>query len=338
MTQIAQAVRAGREVPSAVFTGLQLAARREPLAPEPFLVRGVQAQLAGDTLIAQRAFQAAQWRDPRSLPAAYFLADRYVRADDLDRGLRQIAALARLSPGGARAAGPYFAAFAASRQNWPALRRVFRTNPQLAEPALVALAGDLATIPAVLALADPRTSGPQASWLAPLLETLVEAGQYDRARSIWAQASRATPGALLHDAEFRDKVSPPPFNWSLTSSSVGLAERQPPGRLHVLFYGQEDGILATQLLLLAPGSYRLSMRLLGDPASGQHLTWSIWCDKAAAPVASVTLAQVAARGWQFAVPAGCRAQWLRLSGSSGDLAQQADVVIGALKLEPVSGA
>ena len=203
MTQSAQAARAGREVPSAVFTRLQLAARRDPLAPEPFLVRGVQAQLAGDTLVAQRAFQAAQWRDPRSLPAAYFLADRYVRAGDLDRGLRQIAALARLSPGGARAAGPYLAAFAASRRNWPALRRVFRTNPQLAEPALVALAGDLATIPAVLALADVRTSGPQAAWLAPLLETLVEAGQYDRARSIWAQASRATLGALLHDAGFR---------------------------------------------------------------------------------------------------------------------------------------
>ena len=97
---------------------------------------------------------------------------------------------------------------------------------------------------------------------------------------VWRAAS-AGSGELLHDSDFRDAISPPPFNWQLTSSTVGLAERQRGGRLHILFYGDEDGTLASQLLLLPPGAYRLSMRLAGDPARAHALTWSIWCDKAA---------------------------------------------------------
>lgn len=338
MMEIARAARERRAVPPSVFAMIGDAATKDPLAPEPFLVRGVQAELAGNGALAQRAFEAAQWRDPRSLPAAYFLADRYVRAGDVGRGLSQIAALARLSPNGATTAGPYIAAFAANSANWPVLRKVFRSNPELAGPALNALASNLATVPAVLALTDTGTRASQAQWLAPLLNTLTAAGQYAEARAIWAKASGNRTDELIHDARFTDKVAPPPFNWSLTSSAVGLAERQPGGRLHVLFYGQQDGILATQLLMLKPGPHRLTLQLIGDPARARSLNWSIWCDKAPAPIASVTLEAVAARGWSFNVPAGCPAQWLKLSGSSGDISQQVDETIGALKLERTAGA
>lgn len=338
MTEIARAARDRRPIPPSVFALIGDAATKDPLAPEPFLVRGVQAELAGKGALAQRAFEAAQWRDPRSLPAAYFLADRYVRAGNVDRGLSQIAALARLSPDGATTAGPYIAAFAANPANWPVLRRAFRSNPELAGPALNALASNIATVPAVLALADPGAKASQAQWLAPLLNTLTGAGEYTKARAIWAKASAARTDELIHDARFTDKVAPPPFNWSLTSSAVGLAERQPGGRLHILFYGQEDGILATQLLLLKPGPYRLTMQLFGDPARARSLNWSIWCDKAPAPISSVTLEAAAARGWGFIVPAGCAAQWLKLSGASGDISQQVDETLGALKLERMAGA
>ena len=337
MTQIARAARDRRPVPPSAFAMIGDAATKDPLAPEPFLVRGVRAELAGKGVLAERAFQAAQWRDPRSLPAAYFLADRYVRAGDVGRGLTQIAALARLSPNGATTAGPYIAAFAANSANWPVLRKVFRSNPELAGPALNALASNIATVPAVLALAEPGTKASQAQWLALLLNTLTEAGQYAKAREIWAEASGVRTDELIHDARFTDKVASPPFNWSLTSSAVGLAERQPGGRLHILFYGQEGGILATQLLLLKPGPYRLTMQLIGDPVRARSLNWSIWCDKAPAPIASVTLEAAAGRGWRFNVPGECPAQWLKLSGASGDISQQVDETIGDLKLERAAG-
>src|SRR5437868_7890736 len=148
MTQIGQAARERRPVPASVFAEMADAARKEPLAPEPFLVRGVQAELGGDGATAQRAFEAAQWRDPRSLPAAYFLADRYFRSGDATRGLREVAALARLSPEGGVAAVPYLAEYATDPSNWRALRGMVRADPQLAQLVLAKLASDIRTVPA----------------------------------------------------------------------------------------------------------------------------------------------------------------------------------------------
>jgi hypothetical protein len=335
MSEIARAARDRREVPPSAFSLLSAASVKEPLAPEPFLVRGIRAELAGDQRAAELAFEAAQWRDPRSLPAAYFLADRYLRAGDVTRGLPQVAALARLSPGGSSAVAPYLAAYARNPANWPALRSLFRAHPDLSGPALTVLATNASSAPAVLALADPAQKGVDAPWLGPLLNSLIAAGDYSKAQAVWARAARVKPGPYLYDAGFNDKTSPPPFNWSLTSSAVGVAERQPGARLTVVFYGQQDGILATQLLLLQPGEYRLSMQLLGDASRARSLNWSVWCDKAAGAIASVTLDAAASQGLHFKVSPDCRAQWLKLSGAAGDLPQQVDVTISALKLEKV---
>lgn len=338
MTQIALAARSWQGAPPDALALLRKAAVKDPLAPEPFLVRGVQLSLGGDPARARRAFEAAQWRDPRSLPAAYFLADQDVREGKIGPGLRQIAALARLSRNGGQTAGPYIASFAANPANWPVLRSTFRANPGLAEPAFDTLSSRIETVPALLALADPKAFTPRASWFPRLLDTLIRAEQYGHARSIWARASKISGAELIHDASFTDKASLPPFNWALTSNAVGLAERQPGGRLHVLYYGQEDGILASQLLTLSPGNYQLSYRIIGGSSAGESgLTWSIWCDKASSALASVSVRQGADRGLRFVVPDNCPAQWLRLSGASGDIAQQSDVTIGGLDLRRGAG-
>ena len=335
MTRIAQASRAYRPVPPYALALIHDVAVKEPLAPEPLLARGAEAQLAGDDATAERAFEAAQWRDPRSLPAAYLLADHYFRAGDVQREFREVAVLARLSPHASAAVAPYLTIYAKDPRNWPALRWLFRGNPDLARPVMNALASDAATVRAVLALADPRQKAEDAPWLQPLLTTLTNAGDYAQAYAIWQRMTGARPSGLIYDSSFTDKVSPPPFNWSLTSSTVGLAEREPGARLHVLFYGQEDGFIATQMLLLAPGHYGLTMQLLGDRARARSLNWSVWCDRSEAPIASVSFDVAATKGWSFTVPSGCPAQWLKLSGISGDVSQQLDATIASLKLEKI---
>ena len=337
LTDIARASRARQPIPASAFAQISDAAVKAPLAPEPFLVRGVQAGLAGDGSTAQRSFEAAQWRDPRSLPAAYFLAERYFRSGNVTGGLREVAAVSRLAPDGGVAAIPYLVNYAENPSNWPALRELFAQNAPLAQPVLVALASNVRTIPAAVALSSSLKSRDQ-QWLRAMVNTLVAAGDYPHARGAWARiaGANARAGELLHDAGFNDSYSPPPFNWQLTSSTVGLAERQPGGRLHVLFYGDEDGTLASQLLLLPAGTYHLSMKLIGDPGRAHALTWALWCEKAAHPQASITLDTAAARGWRFDVPSGCRAQWLKLSGVSSDMPQQVDVSISGLALTKVS--
>ena len=100
-----------------------------PLAPEPFLVRGVQAQLDGDRSLAGQAFRAAELRDGRAIPARYFLADHYFRTGDARAGLREVAALSRLVPNGVASLAPYVAAYSKDPRNWPALQGLVQVGP-----------------------------------------------------------------------------------------------------------------------------------------------------------------------------------------------------------------
>ena len=333
LAEIGVAARERRDIPDAIFAMVDDAAAKSPLSPDPFLVRGVQARTDGDTDAARRAFTAAQWRDPRSMPAAYFLADHYVRAGDAVRGLSQTALLARLSPQGSDAVAPFVAAYARDRANWPRLRALFRSQEGLEDGVLIALAHDASNADAILALADADHRKPDSIWLKLLLSSLVGSGDYARAHAIWSSVGQGGQGEdLLYDAGFAKPEAPPPFNWSFSTAGVGLAERQDDGRLHVIFYGNQDGVLAKQLLLLPPGAYRLQMQVVGAPVHAESLRWSMRCDKAREPFASVPIAEAASRGWTFKVGTGCSAQWIELAGRSGDVAQQSDVTIGGLTL------
>jgi len=333
LARIGRAARERKTIDQNVFAMIDDAAVKSPLSPEPFLVRGVQAQTAGDAEAARLAFLAAHSRDPRSLPAAYFLADYYFRAGEALPGLQQTVLLARLSPGGSTAVAPFVAAYAQNRANWGQMRALFRSQPAIEDQVLSVLAQNPSNADAVLAVADASHRSPDSPWLSVLLRSLVTAGDYPRAHAIWSSVGQGqASGALLYDASFSSPEPPPPFNWTLASSTVGLAERQPGKRLHVIFYGNDDGALASELVLLPAGTYRLQMQIVGSPVHPESLRWSVRCDKSQEPLATVAADQAASRGWTFQVPEDCPAQWLELSGRSGDIAQQSDVTITGLTL------
>jgi hypothetical protein len=336
LTEIGSAMNQRRPVSPVVVERIMDAAKKAPLAAQPFLVRGVQAQLAGDERLAERAFLAARLRDGRSVPARYFLAEHYLRVGNAAAGLREIAILARRVPTGVASLAPYVAAYAKDQRAQPRLKALFRTDPQLEDAALQVLAGDPRNVDLILSLADlGRFRDRAPPWSVPLLGGLVRDGQYAKAHDVWSRVAhvRPAPGTLIFDAAFADARTPPPFNWALTGSTVGLAERQPGGRLHVLFYGQEDGALASQLLLLAPGRYRLSMQLSGDAARARSLVWSVTCANSNATLARIPLdAVAAAKGWPITVPDNCPAQKLELLGVAADLPQQVDLTISRLRL------
>ncbi|HWU93284.1 MAG TPA: hypothetical protein VN106_08580, partial [Sphingomicrobium sp.] len=334
LTGIAAATRAGRPVSPATLAMLMDAARKSPLAAEPFLVRGVQGRLAGNESLAGKAFLAAELRDGRSVPARYFLADHDLRSGDARDGLRQIAVLARMIPNGVVALSPFVASYAQDPRNWPQLRALFQSNPNLGDSALSALAADPRNADLVLRLA-PRT-GAQGLWANRLVQTLVTAGDYAKAGQVWRRVNDVSgpPGALIYDSGFTDATAPGPFNWTLTSSPLGLAERR-GGRLHVIYYGQDDGVLASQLLLLEPGRYRLAMQATGDVAG--LLSWTVTCADSSAQL--LKLAVASRTDGSFTVPAGCTAQRLELAGSAPELPRTVDVTIGGLSLqrEPARG-
>lgn len=337
MTDIAELTRQGQAVTDAAVEAVYVAARKAPLAPEPYLVRGVQAQLAGDAATAERAFAAARVRDPASLPARYFLADQHLRRGDATAGLKEITVLARLAPGGIQSLAPFVAIYARQRQAWPQLRALFRDEPLLEEASLRALATDAANAETVMSLATRR--GPDRPWLPAMVDSLIKARDYRRAERLWASISgvRQDSREPLYDADFTDASAPPPFNWSLTSSAVGLAERLRGGGLHVIYHGREDGVLAAQVVLLPAGRHRLHapLRASGDRAQG--LRWSLWCLDTGKEIASHSATGAANSGWTFDVPSGCRAQRLQLVGAASDMPQAADVTISSLRLTREGG-
>lgn len=337
MVEIADAARARKPVDPAAFALVDDAARKAPLSPEPFLVHGVRQSVAGNRQ-ARQDFIEAQRRDPRSMPAAYFLANDYFRTGQALPGLKQAALLARLFPDGTGTIAPYVARYAQDRSTWPEIRALFRSNEDIEDAILNELALDGRNASVILAIAGPAHRLPTSPWLPRLLQSLVQTGDYSRARAIWLSVARVRedPGALLYDGSFSDSERPPPFNWSLTSSTLGIAERQAGGKLHVIYYGQDDGVLASQLLLLGPGAYRLQMALGTGSTHSTMLSWSIRCDKSDKPLSSMPADRAAVNGWSFEVPSNCGAQWLELSGIAGDFAQQAEITIAGLSLREMN--
>lgn len=334
MSGIGQAAAAGRPPGQRVMSMFDDLAIKEPLAIEPLLARAVAAQSAGDVARAERLFRLAEARQGRSLPPHFFLADLYLRTGRAADGLREVANFTRLSPNGVSSGAPYIAQYARNRANWPEMRSIFRSQPELAGPVLSALAQDSTNAPAILALADPAHRNADSPWLRPLLGAMIGAGQYREARSLWAGIANGgrIPSELLHDPQFTDNRSPPPFNWELTQSPVGLAERGRGAGLHVIFYGSQGGPLVRQLLILPPGNYRFRVRVVGAIADPRALSWAVRCDPASSPLAALPLRAPAVLAVTFAVPVGCAAQWLELDGRAQDISGRSDIVISDLAL------
>jgi hypothetical protein len=314
------------------------ASAKVPLAPEPFLVRGVQAQLAGNPQLASRAFLAARDRNPREIAARYFLADHYLKAGQAGPGLIEISALARLVPQSLPNIAPYLAAYARSPGAARQVKATLQSQPQL-EPALLdTLAADAGNLDLILSLWSGRGGEVARPWQTRLLRQLVASGRYGQARQAWARftGNSEEPGQL-YDPDFSQGTLPP-FGWTLASDAAGVAEPAGNGRLHILFYGRDDSVMASQLLTMAPGKYRLSMQADFTSPTSKALEWTIRCLPASEEIMRIPVGRKGPIAGSFTVPAGnCQAQRLELAGTALEFPEQTDATISQLRLGREAG-
>lgn len=334
LTEIGIAAVKRRPPPTDALAKIERAGRLSPLLHDPFLIRGISAQQAGDLRLAEQAFAVARQRAPREAAPRYFLSELYLTSGRGKQGLGELAILARLLPNGPVSVAPALAAYARSSGDTANLKATFRNHPELEQAVLVELSKDPANADVALRLAnrfrDPDGSAPD--WVKLMLPRLAGAGQIEKAYQLWVAASGARTRGSLFDPGFSGSKAPPPFNWSYRSDSSGFAEPDGKGGLHVLFFGRDDAELASQTLLLAPGRYRLTMRVAGNP--GDLLRWSVSCLPGKQEILGLGLGAAASGSptGEFTVPAGCTAQKLDLTGDSGELPKQADVTISGLTL------
>lgn len=342
LDQIGMASAKGQGATPGEVDRLQRAAWAAPLRPEPFLVRGVDAGLAGNPALARRAFAAAIRRDPRSVPAHFFMADQLLRAGDSAGGLREITTLSRLVPSTQGDVAMMLAAYAQTPGAAPQVKAMLRDHPEFEPSILTTLARDPRNAELVLYLSNGAVGDRAAiaGWQGTLVGSLVAAGDYARAHRLWSRLAK-TDGSrsLLFNPTFADSTAPAPFNWTLVSSATGLAEPENKG-LHLLYYGREDVVFASQLLRLDPGRYTLSFRIAVGEGDAGPLAWTLTCLPGKQSIMTIdlgTAAKANGAAQVFEVPAGCQAQQLELKGTAPEFPESVDVTLTGLAVARGAG-
>jgi hypothetical protein len=323
------------------------AVRQAPLADEPFLLAAVDALAKGDNARGDRLLEEARRRNPRLRLARLLLLDRYLREGRIPQAVGEMKALDNLVEGAANALTVALAQMVQDPKTAPQMLPMLRRQPMLHEAVLESLVDSGADESVVLNVAGPAArSGGSEPWKSALLSRLIGKGAFGQAWDLWKDFTgyrESADGKGVYDAAFTGLPGPPPFNWDLTASGAGVAEHSRNHGLQVEYYGRDNGNLASQLLMLRPGRYRLSFTASGDAAGeGSRLIWTVTCNPGDASLLQVPLTGVTSASKRFAgiftVPeSGCPAQWLRLTGATGDVVTDQSATISGLSVDAEKG-
>jgi hypothetical protein len=285
-------------------------------------------------------FLEARRRDPYSIAARYFLADHYLRTRQTKQGLAEISALTRLVPQSLDRVAPYLAAYALSPDGALDVKAMLLSHPELEPLLLHELAANPDNERLVLYLWSGRGGDDARAWQERLLNSLIDAGRYSQALATWTRFSPIPDRRQKLAGPTFETRALPPFGWTFASGTAGFAEAAGSGRLHVIYYGRDNLVLARQLLVLKPGTYRLSTRMSGGSPAAKSIAWTVRClpssnEIANAGVAGAKNGELVAT---FAIPpAGCMAQQLELTGTALELPQQTELTFGDLRIARDSG-
>ncbi|PSJ41736.1 hypothetical protein C7I55_05480 [Sphingomonas deserti] len=329
-------VRGGRVSPANRNAALAALADY-PIAEEPFLLAAVDAIANGQGARGERLLIEARRRNPRSRLTRLLLLDRFMRSGRTADATLEISALNSLVPRAGEVLVPELARMAADPQQQQTVKTVLMRDPKLLGLVLARLAANGADPDVILSLAgEGGRAGTvaQGDWQNVLIAERVKRGDVMRAYRLWQAFGGAAPSAsnAVYDGAFQGRRGYPPFNWTLTSSAAGVAERSPAGGLEVTYYGRMNTDLASQLLLLQPGKYQLRFKAEGDVSGdASKLIWSVRCNDTKAILLELQIPKINATprviSGNFDVPSGCVSQWLGLAGSSAEFPSEQNVVI-----------
>lgn len=148
---------------------------------------------------------------------------------------------------------------------------------------------------------------------------LIAAGQPAQALALYMSATGTKVMATIRDGGFERDAMLPPLDWQLTDADGFGATREPgddgSNVLKLNASLSQSGVVARQFLLLAPRSYRLTLRVGGiDRTPGADPVVRLSCADGRELV-SFALPEAGGRSTtpEFSVPAGCGGQWLKVT-------------------------
>lgn len=296
------------------------AIERTPLAPTAMRVLGFVADGRGEAGLASRRIKYAVALSRRDLPANLWLVEEAVRRNDVRTTLDRYDVALRTSRLAAPVLFPVLANALTDAEFVAPVTALLRRNPPwITEfvPWAIHQGGASENITLVLeglpALSKDRDSQLAIAAVGQLVgeQRFTTAARFlDSPLARSAGASGSTQTRTLSALGTQGAI--PPFAWSLVQNPDLGAEVE-EGAISVYAKDGASGIVASRLLVLAPGSYRLTTSGSGAIAVGD-VRWTLNCGtNPERLVADLAIPAAPAPVYRdFVVDDTCAGQWLRL--------------------------
>lgn len=321
-------------------SAIRSAAQRDPLSDGVFVLAALDSREQGRYREALNILQIARKRDPRNRITRLLLADSYAREARAGEFVAEALALDQLRAGTTRPLIPILAEFAKSASTSVDTIEALRDS-KLGEQVMANLARDTVSPELLLQFRyKPKKNGlvseQDRSRIDGLVTPYLDANDWPAAQSLWLDFY-GHPDVDLSEVtnhDFRGNLGPP-FGWRLQQSN-GIAELTSRG-LELVHYGRSQWPVATQTLLLQPGSYRINFQ--AEPLNGAFppLAWQVSCLKGGEilldlPFERSGLFELPQRD-TFVVPGqNCSAQRLTLTAKVDDDSEVRSARIGSVEI------
>lgn len=338
--KLAGAVASNNPLPEARQAARALARdalRRDPISPVAVralaLARATEGSSTTDQAAAAKLFQEAERLSRRDQVTQIWLAEYYMRQDQVPQVLQHFDVALRTSSSGWDALFPLLAAASADRRVADALVERMRERPPWALPFVRhLLEGQIQPAAAsyiVRSTLDPKVPD-ELALIRAMLQRFSAIGEYRLAQQLYDQfglAGESGP-ALINDGGFDSQTGTLPFTWLfLEEADLWAAPGSLEGGNRVLMLSASSGRsgdLASQLVQLPAGKYRVAARFGNVPREAyQRPTLNVRCAEGTkAPLAMLRPPQAGSAVQQiattFSVPGNCVFQWILVSLAGPD--------------------
>ncbi len=303
-----------------------------PLDARTLAVLGATSDAQGDKPKARALMTLAAKLTHQETIAELWLLDDALKTRSFDAAAIKADTVLRTKPNAMPLIAPVLARMAEDGEAAASVGRLLATAPPWRAQFFTEIAfnGSDPLTPMRLLVDLKKTSKPATNAeYGPYLRTLVTRKLYANAYYTWLQSlsdEQLESVGYVFNGGFEQEPSGSPFDWTINQGAGVSIEfidgpdvfgtralRVDLGHGRIEFGGVEE------TLSLAPGRYRLGMKLRGSLAGRRGLRWQITClDAAIEPLAETPMFLGVARNWQdvavaFEVPqSGCEAQRLAL--------------------------
>ena len=326
----------GKAVSDELTTKVVSAFQYNLLQEEPFLFAAVSQMRPGNEIIVSKLLEEARRRNPRSTEVRIFLLDHYLSVGNVAASINEIAVLKQLLP----AASEPLAATAINLLSEPETREQ-AVKAIGASPMKMAIVSDLARFGAsaylVLAIIPDLKRLP--AGFDGIIDEFINRGDVSGAFLLWAYTQSIDPAkgqTRIRNESFNQKPNPP-FGWRLFASPSGTSEIR-DGSAQITHSGASSDVLLTQLLMLPPGSYRLSFETEKGAENATNFVWRLDCVGGSEKLLELPLASLYSFEKQTAdrfvvPPQGCSGQFIALAGRALEIPKTRTVKINWVSID-----